>query len=255
MEESADATDPRGIADIGERAVSVVPVERIGCPLKERGVAVGLDVVLSAGSVGDIQRIDQVVDDEQVEVSIAVVVQETGAAAPVRVSDTCGIADICERAVSVVPIEDVAPEVGNVKVHIAVVIVIGTRCALSVVASVAHACGSGDVGKCAVSVVPIEGAGCGCGCPVSAVDEVDIQIAVCICIKERAASTEGFREVVCPRRAVDMRKTDTRFRGRIHELDTSGCERSRCGDEGYDKEASVLIFHGAGPHLSRVGNR
>ena len=131
--------------------------------------------------------------------------------------------DICKGAITIITIEHIDTEIGHVKIDIPVVVVIGARCALSIVAAVANACSQCDVGKSSITVVTVECTKrficCGRVLPIAAVNKVDVQVPVPVGIEEGTPSTKGFGQVICPFSAIDVPKIDARLRSHINELD------------------------------------
>ena len=144
------------LTDIGEGAIAVVAIESIRRAFKQRGVAIGARLAFAARTIRDIYRVFEIVDDEQIEVSIPVIIEEARAAAPRRIADSGVLGDVCEGAIAVVTVKHIRSEIGDVDVGVAIVVVIGAGNALSVVAPVANACAGGDVCKGAVAVILIK---------------------------------------------------------------------------------------------------
>ena len=134
-ESFADRTGNSGfLRYVGERAVAVVAIEDVGQSLEVVGVTVsaiprlGFPTV-SIGTKGPVH----VARDEEVEPAVVVVVQESGAGAPLSRSHSGDFRHVDERAVPVVTIERVSAVVGDVDVCEAVVVVVADRDAHAVV--------------------------------------------------------------------------------------------------------------------------
>src|SRR5450432_767964 len=119
------------------------------------GTAAGL--VLSAEAIVR-EAPFQVPGDEQVEFSVLVVVQETGARAPTAGLNAGARRDIGERSVTVVVVQRVAPESGDVDVFETIVVEIahGHSHAITILRHSGEARFFGDVGKRAVRILPVE---------------------------------------------------------------------------------------------------
>ena len=119
-------------------------------------MAIGARCVFPARPIGGIQRIVEITDNEQIEVSVPIIIKEACAAAPRRITDTGVRGDVGECPIAIVPVKDILSEIGNVEFCITIVVVIGACNALSVIAPVAHACGGGDVCKRPIAIVLVE---------------------------------------------------------------------------------------------------
>ena len=117
-------------------------------------------VTFSTRTICDIACIHEVVNDEEIKVSISVVVEKGRAAAPAWIANTRKACDIRERSVTVIAVEHIRADIGHINIYVPIVIVVGTSDSLPVVASVANPSSYRDVSKCAVPVVLIERTGC-----------------------------------------------------------------------------------------------
>ncbi len=145
--------DAGGGADLGE-AAAVVSIERAprAAQLVDRAERPVADHLAGKRGVG----IDvEVVADEEVEVAVAVVVEERGARTPARRAQAGRRGHVGEGAVAVVVVEALAVEAGDVEVGPAVVVVIADGQAHAAHRS-AQACARCHVGERPVSVVAVE---------------------------------------------------------------------------------------------------
>ena len=149
---------PDCLGNVGERSISVVVIQNILAALQSRRPAGDHHAFVEArtgfghGRRGQIE-ID-VVGDEQIELPVAIVVDEGAASVPALAfaRHASLLADIGERAVAVVVIQNVLAEVGDEQIVPAVVVVVADANALSP-ARVRDSGLRGDVGKCAVAIV------------------------------------------------------------------------------------------------------
>ena len=129
--------DARAFGDVVEGAVALVAVERVGAAgqpgrtARDRDALVAAEAGIGRGRLREIEV--DVVGDEEIEPSVAVVVEEGGARAPSRA--WCGEAgaggDVGERAVAVVAKQPVLAVERDEQVAVAVVVVVGRGSALA----------------------------------------------------------------------------------------------------------------------------
>src|SRR5450432_2859419 len=99
-----------------------------------------------------------VIGDQQVEITVFVVIEPSGAGGPSTFIGDSGLGgDIGKRAVAIVVIQNRAAVAGDIQVGVAVVIEIADRDALPVVTRAANAGRVGNVGERSVAVVVIQG--------------------------------------------------------------------------------------------------
>jgi len=132
--------------------------------------------------------------------AVAVVVDEGAAVAPgfAGAADACFFADVGERAIAVVVIEDVFSVVGDVEIFPAIVVVIADANSLAP-SGVSEAYFLGDVGERAVVIVVIEMAGLRfsmCGIESGAVDDENIRPAIVVVVEDSDAGAGGFDDVL-----------------------------------------------------------
>src|SRR5215471_18037192 len=119
------AIDPRGAADITECAVSIVAVENV------RHAVVNVRMTIDARVSGKraefvvVHAEVDVVRYEEVDVPVIIDVAKCATRAPELRSDAGFLGDVGKRTVSVVVIQLVSAEAGDVKIGPAVVVVIG----------------------------------------------------------------------------------------------------------------------------------
>ena len=152
------------------------------------GIAVDGNLLEVAGFValkGELQIVGQV----KIQQPVPVVVGESGAGPPAGIGDPRSPAHVLEGAVAQVSVEHIGTHVGDVDVHVAIVVVVSE--------GAPHAVGripdSGLVGDVEKGPVP----------PVSkqpvralAVDEIDVHPAVAIVVQNTAAGTHGLDQIL-----------------------------------------------------------
>jgi hypothetical protein len=198
--------DARGARDVGERAVPVVAVERVLGGHEPEGAAVDRDpsqvardprrrLLRAARGHGRPVQLD-VAGHVQIEVAVRVHVEPGRRRPPRRVADAGARRDVRERAVAVVPVQNVRSQVGHVEVRIAVVVVVARRDAVAP-STVAGARTLGDVREASLAVSAKE--------PVrltlvrraivgGAVDEVEIELPVEIEVEPCRSRAHRLRE-------------------------------------------------------------
>ncbi len=99
-----------------------------------------------------------VIRDYEIEPAVFIVVKPSGAGGPAAF---VGDASLCGRvgkgAVAVVVIKDGAAVAGDVEIGVAVVVVVADGDALAVMSFAADAGLFGDVGKCAIAIIVVQG--------------------------------------------------------------------------------------------------
>src|ERR1051326_644943 len=116
--------DAGGSADIGEGSIPVVAIEHV----RRRRVMQGTDVSRKSVHVRNLVVLESeshVVGHEQVQIPVTIHIQETGAGADVVSHGHSGLSgDIGKGPIPVVPIKDVRPEIIQVDIRVAVVVII-----------------------------------------------------------------------------------------------------------------------------------
>ena len=164
-----------------------------------------------------------VVTHVEIEVPVGVDVEKRDPGShAVAVSHACSLGDVGEGAVSVVPVEDVGPEVVHVEVGVAVVIVIAHGDA-EPVSRIADARLRRHVGELPVPFVPIErvarhrvGLRSPQWCPV---EEVDVDPPVAVVVEQRESRGDVFDDVVSAAAAVGVPEVDSRLPRDVAEHD------------------------------------
>ena len=122
------AADPRLGVDVGERAVAVVAVQRELC---RADTPRGRRIPDSRGGreptcvvVGELE----IIGHEQIQIAVAVGIQEAGPAPASRPSATpAAAAHVGERPVAVVPVQDFGAEIADVQIGKPVLVVVRRR--------------------------------------------------------------------------------------------------------------------------------
>src|SRR5262249_46343770 len=149
-------------ADVGEHPLPVVAIEREPARRQASWTAVDWNALPSAVGIfagprhcGEVEL--EVVGDEQVQVAIPVVVDESTSGSPARARfEQARLAgDVGERSIAVVAVQDVLPPIRDEEVLVAVVVIVSNgdrgRPALP-----RQACLGGDVGESAVAIVLVQ---------------------------------------------------------------------------------------------------
>ena len=168
----------------------------------------------------------QVVRNEQVQVPATVVVEESAAGPPADIGAGQAriLCDIGERAVTVVPVQDVLPPIRDEQVVVPAVVVVPDadgRCPAA-----PHQPGVlGHVGERAVAVVSVQAVG-GAGrdsIHETPVQDEDVEPSVVVVIEERRSAADGLEdEARVIGGAVDRGLGEARFAGHVRE---AGSER------------------------------
>ena len=196
--------DARAFGHVRKRAVAIVVVEDVGVAVQSGRPARYHHGFIEAGSaLGNWRRLQieiNVVGDEEIELSVAIVIEEGAACSPADSlsSDSCFLAYIGEGAVAVVVIQHVLAEVGDEQVVVAVVVVIADADALSP-PRVLKTRLQGDVGESPVAIVleeVIERLLAGWKAfESSSVDEEDVEPAIVVIVVKGDAAACGFEQV------------------------------------------------------------
>ena len=146
----------RSRGHVGKRAVAVIVVQGRG----RRQIVARRAAVI--GHSGQGEALDfgrgapvQIVRDEQIERTVAVIIDKRGARAPAGARHAGARRDIFEVTAAVVSQQDIAPEVGDVQVGEAVVVEVAGRHAHSIPAY-ASAAPLGHVFEGAVTAVEVQ---------------------------------------------------------------------------------------------------
>ena len=228
------ARDARALRDVLERAVAAIVIQRVPAAGESRRTAGDLDPFVAAETRlrrrrGGEVEID-VVGDEEVEPSVAIVVEERAAGSPARarVRQTRAPRDIFKRAVGAIVVQPVVSEVADEQIVVAVVVVVADARALPPAARRKPRFGC-DVFERAVATVAIEMIGRRRRGRESferrSIDEKQIQPAVVVVIDRRDTGAGGFEQVlVRVRAAIDDHPVET---GRTRDVAEGKAERRR----------------------------
>ena len=217
------------LRDVGEGAVAVVAVEDVFATLQTGGAAGYLNAFVGAaggfGKGGGLDVEVDVVGDEEVEVAVAVVVEERAAGVPsgLRLQEACFGGDIGEGAVAVIAIEDILSVVADEEIVPAIVVVVADAATLSPAAAAKAGFGC-DVGEGAVAIVFEEVRDglltFGEAFDAGAVDEEDVEPVVMVVVKEGHAAACGFEEVsVLVLATVDRLGVEAGLASHVNEAD------------------------------------
>src|SRR5205085_860697 len=100
--------------NVGERAVAVVVIQDVGHPVISIGVPIGAETWFVLPAVPVVVKTPiHIAGDEEVELSVVVFIEESGARAPSAGGDSGPPGDVGERAVPIVVVERVAAIVGD----------------------------------------------------------------------------------------------------------------------------------------------
>ena len=196
--------DARRVRDVGERAVAAVAVEDVRAAGEPERPAGDRDVVVAAvGRLARTRRLRRVevhiAGDEQIQMTVTVIVQKTAACAPAgsRSRDAGFLRDVGERAVAVVAVQHVVPPVGDEQIVEAVVVVVADATGLAP-AGMGQPRLLRDVGERAVAVVVEQVAG-RLAVPhfrveAAAVHQKDVEPAVVVVVEERRAAAHFLEQ-------------------------------------------------------------
>ena len=228
--------NPRALGDIDEMAAAIVTKQTVGHrPVRARAAIVAGADRIAALPVGAGCEV-HVAGDEEIEIAVAVVVEEGGTGAPQRVADARLPRHVAERAVAVVVEQRRRAECRDEEVQVAVVVVVADRRAHAVAAhrdagllrDIGEAKRARPVGRHR-EIVAKEAAGgrrASAGIDRAALDEEDVEVAVVVEVEQRDAGAHHFRQIVLPGRAVDVREHQTGRGGRFDE-ERVGCRGRR----------------------------
>ncbi len=171
-----------------------------------------------------------VVGDEQVEVAVAIDVDERAARAPERRTGAAGVGDLGKPTASGIAIQRIRPDVGDVEIGEAVIVEVPRAGAHAVVAvadvrAVRHIL-EGSVA--AVSIQAVTGALGHRRIRVrAAVNEKHVEPAVVVEVEEEAARPHDFREELLVAGPVDVHEIQSGRAGNISKGGRGGW-RGRC---------------------------
>src|SRR5205085_8688575 len=175
-----------------------------------------------------------IVGNEQVKVTVAIIVHEaaTGAPALLLAPEPGRLRNIREGAIAVIAVEEVLPVAGDEDVLKAVVVIVAYANAASPTNRVQSRF-FGDVSECAVAIVLVEAIGCPLGRALKtrARQNENVHPPVVVVVKECATATSFLDNILLlPYAAVDDGRTQTGIFRYIHEPSmerATGRSRSR----------------------------
>ena len=144
--------DARLSGDLDKPAVAVVAVEAVCRTLEAAGAAEYIHrLPLAERTILSLQiRIEiHVVRHVEIQIAVQIVVAEGGARTPSRVADSGEAGNVRKAAVPLVAVETVGAVVGDIQVHVPVVVVVGADTTHSP-GGIPHARRLGNVAKCSV---------------------------------------------------------------------------------------------------------
>ncbi len=215
-------------ADIGEGALAVVAIEHARQALVVQRVAIHPDAALriAAEPIVGPGRVE-VVGDEEIQVAVAIGVQERAAGAPAWQPDAGGARDVGEDAVAGVPVERVGAVVGDVQVHATVVVHVACARTLAVLGGPDRR-RRGDIGELSrpgVAEQPVTGArrhgGIG---ERAAIHHEHVHPPVGVVVEEHRARSHRLDEKLVRAGAVDVLNREAGSLGDVLER-----ERRRSG--------------------------
>ena len=197
-------------ADVGEAPAAVVAVEHVRLRRLEV-VRVAVDPPPRSGETLDVgsDRPAQIVRYVEIQVSVAVGVEEDAARAPVHIADSGVGGDVREPAVALVAVEDVRPQVGDVDVGVSVAVVV-RHGAAHAIAPVSDPGALRHIPEAKVPEVPVQAVPRRISSlrgDLAALHQVDVEEPVPVVIEEENAAGE------------DLRIPEPLLAGRVEEVD------------------------------------
>ena len=234
-EAEAQAVAERGVepgarADVLEGTVSAIGVQAVGQRRVEvdRGAVVCARLVDGRPAIGLPQgRPADVARDEQVEVAVAVEVEEAAAGPPSLVREPGCRGRVLEGPVAAVEVQHVGAEVRDEQVGVAVAVDVPAR-RPHPVAGVADARPLGDVLEAHAAEVPVQAVARQrppVGLHAAALDEVEVEAPVAVGVEHGDASADGLREPVAPVEAGFVHEVDAGPGEHVFEPDLLGGRR------------------------------
>src|SRR5437588_11338073 len=228
-------------ADVGERSIAIVPVQRmLSCWQSARSTFHGNAFPIAIGVFSRnwrmFERETDVVGDEQIKVPVTVVIQEATSGSPSRllVQKPRGFGHIAESSVAIVAIEDILSVVSAKDIFKAVVVVVSDANRGSPIGR-SQASLFRDISECPVTIVLIE--------PVGRVDrrtfqpcpreQENIHPAVIVIIKESTAAAGGLQDVLLAlNTSIDHRRVQPCGRSHIDKVCVETAPRSGLPGQG-----------------------
>ncbi len=224
---SVPRSSPSLDAHIGEGTVAVVAIENVGGAVVERGMTVGTHPGLGVPAP-DFFFHRQIVDDIEIEIAVAVGIEEAGRGPPGPVADSGRFGHVLERRVAAIAQQGVAADVADVEVGIAVAVVVAPGYSHAVAAVLAAAVLSADemsgrgLEEESVSDVAVVGVG--------ALHEVEVEPVVAVEIDDRDAGPHVLAHPLLTDSEVSVAEVDSELRRGIAEqrrLVGAGCGADR----------------------------
>jgi hypothetical protein len=180
---------------------------------------------------------EDVVGHEQIEVAVCIEVQETSTGAHLFARRHTGrLGHVRERAVPVISVKEIRPEIVQVKVRIPIVVVI-THADSQMVGTIGQTGGHGHVGELPTAIVSIERIArrrfrhrsSGQRGPVQ---EQNIDPAIIVVIERGKTRSNGFNNEPASRTAVGVYEINAGLPCHFLELNRTGCfRRGECRQE------------------------
>ena len=190
-------------AYIGEAAVPVIVIESVTFPGQTSGTALHrYALVLAQFALAKLWQLieveSDVVGDEEIEVTIAIVIDESCARRPSRIANLGLLCNIAESSIAVIFEEMIRPYAGDIKIVEAVVVIIRDRYAHAP-ADVTHPSFVRNISETTVAIVMVERAP-GFSIRLQKVDgervyEIDIQISVVVVVKNCYSATHRLYDI------------------------------------------------------------
>ena len=205
--------------DVLERPVPLVPEQRRALAFVGFRRAIGLRLAVERAEQILLDRPVHVVRDEEVEQTVAVVVEPRRARRESGIGDPRARGDVGEPAAAEISEQVIRAERGHVNVDVAVVVVVA-RGGAEPVHLHREPRRARDVGERAVAVVVVQREirlRPRPARPVRRVDQQEVLPAVVVVVEKRAAGSQRLGQVLLPERAVVVGEADAGGRGDVGE--------------------------------------
>ena len=224
--EPETATEQRHAGSLGHvrERLSIIAVEDIAQWLVGLGFTVRPVHSLLADDVVVETKVD-IVDGHQIEVTVVVVIEESGAGAPAPITHGGELGDIFKTAGSVVSQQAIHLEIGHIDVLVAVVVVIGDRTPRTIT-GIARTRPIGDIreGSTLVAVQSIDRrvsvlGRVGGGRQERSVRQIEVLPAVSVYVDESGTGSESLYVIVLAGEPVDVNEVDPGSGSHVNEDD------------------------------------
>ena len=225
---------PGAARDVFEGAVAAVAIQDGALPVVGFRRAVRLRLPVERAEEVLLDRPFDVARDEQIQLSVVVVVEPERARGESACRDARRARHVDELAGTRISKQSIAAESRHVEIGAAVVVVVGGGSAQRVQLD-AESRRRRHVGERAVAVVAIERETRFWACvprPVRRVEEQDVLPAVAVGIEEQAAGPEGFGQVFAAERAVVVDESEAGRSGDVGERDRRRIPGDRAAGDG-----------------------